>query len=414
MNTIRLAVAAMWLASLGACGSVDEVADNAPDAGQQDSADAGVQADTDAATSDSPLNLPDTPFNYAAIDLPAHFETGAVRAQDNTPGDNPTTDRGATLGRVLFYDTQLSANGTISCASCHAMTDAFTDTAQFSLGFDGGTTGRNSMSLVNSRWYANGRFFWDERADSLEDQVLMPIQDSVEMGLTLEELVSRVDEQAFYGPLFQDAFGDSEVTSERISRALAQFVRAMVSYRSRYDDGLVQVNGNPNAPFPNFTAEENQGKALFFSPQTNCAACHVNNPPPAPGQPPANLAVFYVNIATNNGLDVDLNVSDNGIGDRTGLAQDMGKFKSPSLRNVALTAPYMHDGRLATLRNVVEHYNDGVQAHPNLDGRLRNPDGTPRRLNLTPAQIDALVAFMRTLTDTSFVSDVKFSDPFVK
>jgi len=380
-----------------ACGAADDPA--------------GVDAGDDSA---SPINLPDTPYNYAAQELPAHFLVPAVRALENTPADNPITDEGATLGRVLFYDKQLSANGSIACASCHGMASGFTDTNQFSTSFDGSTGSRNAMSITNARWYQDGRFFWDERAATLEDQVLMPIQNDVEMGLTLDDAIEQVAGQSFYAPLFEAAFGDSEATSDRISKALAQFVRSMVSYRSRYDEGLAAAGGNPTVDFANFTAQENQGKSLFFGPQGGCAGCHVNNPPPQPGRPPGNAAIFYVNVATNNGLDATIQVNDNGIGDVSGQRRDNGKFKSPSLRNVALTAPYMHDGRFATLRQVVEHYNSGVQAHPNLDPRLRGPDGTPRRLNLTSAQMDALVAFMGTLTDEAFCSDVKFSDPFVE
>ncbi len=350
------------------------------------------------------ISLPDVPFNYANVGLPAHFTSPAVRAMDNTPADNPITDHGATLGRVLFHDRQLSANGTVACASCHSADNAFTDAARFSSGFDGGTTGRNSMSLVNARFYRNGRFFWDERAATLEQQVLMPIQDGTEMGLTLDQLVLRVSQQDMYIPLFENAFGDAQVTSDRISRALAQFVRSKVSYRSRFDLGLA-ATGDINASFDNFDDAENQGKALFFG-RARCASCHVDNAP-GPGAP-ANTAVFFVNMATNNGLGSD----DEGVGAVTGRPQDIGRFKSPSLRNVALTAPYMHDGRFANLRQVVDHYDRGVHNSPTLDRRLRGGNGQPLRLNLTPPERDALVAFLNTLSDDAFIREAKFSDPF--
>jgi cytochrome c peroxidase len=335
---------------------------------------------------------------------------------DNTPPDNPITDPGASLGRVLFYDTALSANGTISCASCHAQEHAFADPARFSVGFEGGLTGRNAMGIADARFYRNGRFFWDERAATLEDQVLMPIQNEVEMGLTLEELVARVAAGEEYPELFAKAFGDPEVTVDRISKALAQFVRAMVSYRARYDEGL-EAAGDVMAPFPNFTAEENQGKQLFLG-RAGCAACHLDNGPPRPG-PRMNQAVFFIDIAVNNGLDAGGGEGDGdgGVGDITGEAGDLGRFKSPSLRNVALTGPYMHDGRFDTLMEVVEHYNDGVEAHPNLDRRLAVP-GTnppePRRLNLSEAEIEALIAFLGTLTDEALVEDPRFASPFVE
>lgn len=364
----------------------------------------------------SPLELPETPYDYANPQLPPSLTNANAQAHDNTPAGNPVTNDGATLGRVLFYDKALSANDTIACASCHQQAHAFTDPNQFSKGFDGGLTGRNSMSLMNARFYLNGRFFWDERAETLEDQVLMPIQNEVEMGLTLEELVERVKSKEYYPELFEKAFGDSEVTSDRISRALAQFVRSIVSYRSRYDEGLAQA-GNPGAPFPNFTEQENQGKALFLGPAAGCGRCHLDaGPPPPPPGPPPNQAIFYIDLAVNNGVDQGAPTDDKGVGEITGNPQDDGKFKSPSLRNVAMTAPYMHDGRFKTLDDVVEHYNSGVKMHPNLDPRLLDPNSmppAPRKLNLSAEQKAALVAFMQTLTDAEVLADPKYSDPFV-
>lgn len=172
--------------------------------------------------------------------------------KDNTPANNPVTDEGATLGRVLFYDKKLSANGTVSCASFHQQDKGFSDDAALSLGFDGGTTRRHSMSLINARWYGRGRFFWDERAATLEEQVLMPFQDPVEMGMTLDQVVNTVAAQTYYPELFQAAFGSEEVTAEKISMALAQFVRSIVSVNSKYDEGRPQAN-IPTNDFPNYT-----------------------------------------------------------------------------------------------------------------------------------------------------------------
>lgn len=334
--------------------------------------------------------LPSTPFEYANINLPNHFNTPQLAAIDNTPANNPITNAGATLGRVLFYDKKLSANDTIACASCHFQTNGFGDPAQFSAGFQGGLTGRNAMSLANARYFRPGTFFWDERAASLEAQALMPIQDAVEMGSTLDELVIELAALPYYPPLFEQAFGTPQVTSDRISRALAQFVRSMVSYQSKYDQGLA-VN------FSNFTPQENQGRQIFFG-RGRCNTCHVTD-------------VFVAPEARNNGLD--LVSTDNGLGGVTGNPADNGKFKVPSLRNIALSGPYMHDGRFTTLAQVIEFYNSGVQAHPNLDPRLRQPNGQPRVLNLRPDEKNALVAFLTTLTDPAFVTDPKFSDPFV-
>lgn len=337
-------------------------------------------------------NLPNQPYNYANPVLPPYYTQGAVAAADNTPNNNPVTDAGATLGRVLFYDKMLSANGTVACASCHVQAEGFSDSRQFSVGFEGELTGRNSMGLANARYYNNGHFFWDERATTLEEQVLMPIQDSVEMGMTLEQLVATVSSLDYYPELFEDAFGTPQVTSGRISSALAQFVRSMVSTNSKYDRVLQNQD--------TFTTQEALGRDIFFTPNMGgCAACHGTDAQIAPG-------------ARNNGLD--LVFADNGLGDVTGNPADDGKFKVPSLRNIELTAPYMHDGRFATLEEVVQFYNNGIQDHPNLDPALQTPDGRPRRLRLSPNEQAALVAFLKTLTDPTLVTDPKFSDPFIE
>lgn len=343
------------------------------------------------------LRLPATPYNYAAPVLPAHLLTPAIVAQDNTPAGNPVTDAGATLGRALFYDKRLSTNQTISCSSCHQAEHGFSDPRPFSLGFNGGATSRNSMGLSSARYYLRRSFFWDERAATLEDQVLQPIQNAVEMGLTLPALVARLTAEPYYTNLFTAAFGTDTVTTNRISRALAQFVRSIVSTQSKYDRGV--TNG-----FANFTAQETQGRQIFIGQVGNCNACHGSDNF-VPG-----------NAVNNNGLENPY--VDKGIGALTGRPQDEGLFKVPSLRNIELTAPYMHDGRFATLEQVVEFYNSGVVNHPNLSPPLRNPPGgpgqpgAPRRLNLTFAQKAALVAFLKTLTDTTVTTDVKFSDPF--
>src|SRR5262245_33771703 len=158
------------------------------------------------------LDLPEAPYPYAQVVLPVHFQTPPIRALDNTPPDNPITNDGATLGRVLFYDRALSANRTIACASCHDQARGFTDPARFSEGFSGGHTTRNSMPIMEARFYRSGRFFWDQRAATLEAQVLMPIQNEIEMGLTLDELVARVAAEPYYPYLFEHAFGDAAVT----------------------------------------------------------------------------------------------------------------------------------------------------------------------------------------------------------
>ncbi len=344
--------------------------------------------------------LPATPYNYANIALPNYLTTPQINGQNNTPASNPITNAGATLGRVLFYDPNLSANNTIKCASCHRQANSFSDPNQFSLGFAGGFTTRNSMSLLNARFYPNGHFFWDERAASAEAQASGPIKNPVEMGMTMPGLVTKLQGVSFYPALFQAAFGTPGIDSSRIVRSIAQFVRSMVAYRSKYDTGRAALppGANPaNTNFANFTAQENQGKGIFFGPAGGCAQCHGTETFTAPG-------------GKDNGLD--LVYTDNGIGAVTGNPAQNGLFKVPSLRGIGASGPYMHDGRFQTLNQVVEHYNSQVKPHVNLSQELKAPNGQPRRLNLTAAQKTALVAFLNTLTDTGIAGDVKYSNPF--
>lgn len=335
-------------------------------------------------------SLPATPFAYAdaRIGLPAQFTTrgpGTILAADNTPPANPVTDAGATLGRVLFYDRRLSTNGTVACASCHQQANGFSDPARLSMGFKGGQTGRHAMGLANARYYNRGRFFWDERAGTLEDQVLTPIQDGTEMGMTLPALEAKLAATDFYPALFRDAFGTTQVTQQRISLALAQFVRSMSSYRSKYDRAF--TNGQLDFAAV-LTPQEERGRQIYVG-VGRCDGCHGTD-------------AQVLNNINNNGLDAT--VTDPGAGG--------GRFKAPSLRNIALRAPYMHDGRFTTLRQVVEHYDNGVQANPNLAPALTAANGLPRRLNLSEADKQALVAFLGTLTDEAMIADPKFSDPF--
>lgn len=394
MRIVKHTLVFVLAISLFACNSDEEYTDITEDVVNEDTTGGGLTDDQILAQT---LNLPANSFNYANILLPGHFLDNQLQQEDNTPNNNPITNAGATLGRVLFYDTKLSANNTVSCASCHVQANGFSDPNTLSIGFEGGLTGRNSMGLSNAKFYQNGRFFWDERAATLEDQVLMPIQDEVEMGLTLDELVSKVAAEEYYEILFTRAFGDATVTSDRISRAMAQFIRSMVSYESRFDQGMAQVN-NPGQNFPNFTPSENLGKNLFFSNRTRCNDCHDTN-------------AMVGDAPRNNGLDAIL--TDFGVGGVTGNNNDNGEFKVGSLRNIELTAPYMHDGRFETLGEVIDHYDDGVQNSPDLDNRLRVQGGQVRRLNLTPAERQALIDFLLTLTDNNFITDEKYSDPFI-
>lgn len=376
-------------------------------------------AGPDAGTPERAPVLPDTPYDYDPP-LPPHVQASLAPGVDNTPPGNPITDAGATLGRVLFHDRLLSANETIACASCHRLDAGLADDVAASAGFEGGATARNSMPTLEVRFYAGGRMFWDERAVSVEDQVLRPIQDAVEMGLTLDELVDRVAGASYYPALFEAAFGDPEVTADRIARALAQYVRSIASWNSRWDQEIA-AGADLAADFPGFTAAENRGKQIFFGqhdPATRglCGSCHMREnplatlPPGAPPRPLVNVAFFQSVGPTDNGLPPA--EGDRGVGGVTGDPRRDNQFKPPTLRNVALTAPYMHDGRFATLEEVVDFYDHGITATPNLHPALRDADGQPLRLGLSPADRAALVAFLGTLTDASIVDDPRYADPF--
>ena len=343
----------------------------------------------------------DNLFNYANQDLPNYIN------KDNTNG-NPIDDRVATLGRVLFYDKQLSNNGTIACASCHIQENGFGDPAVQSVGLSGGLTGRHSMRLINARFALETRFFWDERATTLEDQTTQPIQDHIEMGFSgtngdpdINDLIDILSEVDYYDTLFTFAFGDEEVNENRMQLALAQFVRSIQSFDTRFDDGLVQVN-NINQPFPNFTAEENQGKNLYLAPPPNggagCAACHQ---PPEFDIDPHSLNTGIIGVA----------------GDPN--AMDLTNTRAPSIRDIvktdgSLNGPLMHDGSITSLLELVNHYNaiPNNPANTNLDPRLLGPGGQPQSLNFTQAEKDALVAFLETLSGTNVYTDERWSDPF--
>jgi cytochrome c peroxidase len=359
--------------------------------------------------------LPSRSFDYTTLHLPGHLDKAQLDEADNTPADNPITDQGATLGRVLFYDRQLSRNNTVACGSCHLQDAGFSDPRRVSVGFEGGHTTRNAMSLANLR-YSNilghrPGFFWDERAATLEDQVLMPIQDKLEMGMTLPQLEKRLAGLPYYPPLFEAAFGSPEVTSDRVAKSVSQFMRAMVSMNSRFDRAA-GPGEDDSATFAGFSEQEKLGRSLYFNgadgiAEHGCAHCHI---------PPT----FGMMKSLNNGLD--LKYLDPGLGaldrppnDPFAPSND-GKFKAPSLRNIELSAPYMHDGRFKTLAAVVEHYSSGVHPHVNLGLAFEQQQAArpTTGFGFSNKQKAALVAFLKTLTDRQFVTDPRFSDPFVR
>lgn len=338
------------------------------------------------------LDLPDQPYNYSKADLPDHFfDTEDLISQK-------VTDDGATLGRVLFYDPKLSLTNQTACASCHLQEKAFADPVALSKGFDGGLTKRNASAIINP---VNTRsFFWDARESNLKDMVLRPIENHVEMGMdNFDALVKKLNSVDYYPPLFKKAFGDESITKERIAESLSQFLNSMVTSDSKFDQSRPNGWGSDDPSV--FNDQEQRGMGLFFG-QARCAMCHNLTSVPN--------GFFGQEEFANIGLD--MNPVDKGMGEK--VPGQEGVFKIPSLRNVALTAPYMHDGRFTTLEEVVNHYNENIQPVPNLSWALQDGQGGGIKLQLTATQQQDLIAFLHTLTDDQFVHDEKFSNPFVK
>jgi cytochrome c peroxidase len=301
--------------------------------------------------------------------------------------DNPTTVQGVALGRRLFHDPILSGDGTQSCASCHQQVRAFGDTTAVSLGIHGDPGTRNAQVVVNPGWQQFQ--FWDGRRGSLEDQARDPVVNPVEMASEWSEVEARIAADPTYPPLFTAAFGSSDVTQDRVVMAIAQFERTFVSANSRYDRKL---RGEVQ-----FTEAEARGEALFFDERAECSHCHAG--------PLLTDGDFH-----DIGLDVE--PVDPGRAEATEADFDRGKFKTPTLRNVARTAPYMHDGRFSTLEEVLGHYAGDIKRSTNLDATLGvhlNDGGTG--LGLTVEERADLIAFLRTLTDEEFLTNPAFGPP---
>ena len=366
----------------------------------------GIDQDAIAATFGNTIDLAALE-DYAGQAVPDYI----TKLND---GGNPITNEGATLGRVLFYDTSLSTDGTISCASCHLQALGFSDTGVVSTGVEGGQTGRHSMRLINTMFADEENFFWDERAPSHEAQESQPIQDHNEMGFSgqngrpdLNTLITQMEATEYYEELFRFIYLDPNITEERIQDALAQFTKSIQSFDSRYDEGRAQVNNN-GANFPNFTADENAGKRLFMQATPDGGAgCNVCHRAPE--------------------FDIRPGSGHNGVFAVAGSTTefDLTNTRSPSLRDMvgpggSSNGPFMHDGSLATIRAVIDHY-DAIQQptsepplsdwRDTIDNRLL-PGGNPQRLNLTETEKDQLEAFLLTLTGTSIYTDPKLSDPF--
>lgn len=298
---------------------------------------------------------------------------------------NPLTVEGISLGRKLFYEPMLSDNQTQSCASCHMQNAGFTDTAAFSKGTNGAIGDRNAMQIINLAW--SNYLFWDGRRTSLEAQAHDPVTNPIEMRNTWQVVVERLQNDPIYPGLFFKAFGTRTIDSNLVTKAIAQFERTLVSFNSRFDKYYFE--GDTNA----LNAQEKRGLSLFFG-KADCNHCHSD-------------VLLTDDALRNNGLDVRFN--DKGRAKVTGLATDEGKFKVPTLRNIAETAPYMHDSRFKTLEEVITHYSDNVKTNsPNLD---ENMEIIAKGLQLSAQEKADLIAFLKTMSDPEFLNNPNFKKP---
>lgn len=313
------------------------------------------------------------------------------------PTDNPLTIANVELGRMLFYEPLLSKDESISCASCHVQSNGFSDINRFSAGVDGSLGTRQAMPVFNLAWNKIG-FFWDGRAELLRHQAVLPIQDGLEMKETLENVVKKLSQNSLYINHFNKAFGTTEINAYKISLALEAFMFSIVSDDSKYD----QYKSGKTT----LTESEERGRQLFFAEYNpffpelsgaDCAHCHGGSN-------------FENDQYMNNGLDDQSEILDLGRQKVTGDPLDKGKFKVPSLRNIAVTRPYMHDGRFSTLMEVIDHYNSGVHHSPTTDPALNTT--TETGLMLTPEDKLDLINFLNTLTDQNYLTNKAYSSPF--
>lgn len=330
-----------------------------------------------------------TPYE---LEIPSHFPDMII------PSDNPMTVEGVELGRKLFYEKKLSGDNTMSCATCHAPEHAFTDPNQFSVGIDGIQGTRNSMALINMGW--QDFFFWDGRAKTLEEQILEPVPNPIEMHQSWSAAVSKLNSDMNYRNMFFKAFNEEGIDSIKVSKAIAQFIRTMISGSSKFDvmykyENTMSLSNAEQSILISVTPEEWAGYDLFKSLNgADCFHCH-------------NGALMQVKKFSNNGLDATF--TDLGRGAVTGNPSDYGKFKVPTLRNIALTGPYMHDGRFSTLDEVIEHYSSGIHQSATIDPLIEF--ASQGGVQLDAQEKDLLKKFLLTLTDHNFVNNPDFQDP---
>ena len=321
---------------------------------------------------------------------------GGLPAPD-LPTDNVLTVEGVKLGRMLFYEKMLSKDGSQSCASCHRQEHAFSDTARFSIGVEELPGKRQAMAVFNMAWN-NNEFFWDGRAHLLRDQAILPIQDELEMNETLENVLTKLGDSKEYTDQFTRVYGDDEITVDKMAKAMEQFMLSIVSYESKFDQskaGQVELSES-----------EERGRVLFeteynpFFPEfsgADCQHCHGG-------------ANFENDLYMKNGLDDEADIVDIGREAATDKPMDRARFKVPTLRNIELTAPYMHDGRFSTLEELIDHYNEGIHPSNTLDQALMVT--MEKGLFLDDQDKVDLINFLKTLTDQSMITDERYSDPF--
>ncbi len=316
----------------------------------------------------------------------------------------------ATLGRVIFYDEKLSEDGTISCASCHKQELAFSDDKKVSDGIGEQVTDRNSLALGAvfsfQEYYGTGSisavpFFWDNSIRTVQEQIVTTFGSEKEMSMTIEEVTDVINDNDYYIPLIKAVNGKSKITNELTVEALAVFVNSLGSFDSDFDKALsVAANGTigfgqamniASQDFAMFSPEQNRGKKMYMN---QCASCHGE----IMGAP--NV------LQANNGIDI--------LDDDFGTIGSQGEFKVPSLRNLTLTFPYMHDGRFATIEEVVEHYSTGIQNTPALHFELKDNNGQPKAFNFTEEEKSDLIAFLKTFDDEEFLTNPLYEDPFVR
>jgi cytochrome c peroxidase len=379
-------------------------------------------SDENSATNSSNGTITDTPvtFNFSSIlnidfNNLFNYDNQYIPIYINKDHTNGATisNEVATLGRVLFYDSKLSSDNSTSCASCHKQAFAFGDDNTVSIGANG-VTERHSMRLVNVRFSDEGKFFWDERATSLEIQTTMPIKDETEMGFSgingqpnFNDLITKLEETEYYPSLFEFAFNSAEITELKIQTALTQFIKSIQSFDSKFDQGRINTNNNGQL-FTNYTAEENQGKDLFLRPPTfnnqgervnggiGCASCH---------QAPE--------------FSINPNVLNNGIiSTISGIGADQDITRSPTLRDIvksngSANGAFMHNALSVNLETILDHYDAiSTDGNTNLDPRL-TPGGNPQQLQLTSLEKQAVISFIKTLSGTDVYTNEKWSNPFI-